>query len=55
MAEAKTGAERNKAYRERQAAKLKRYEEALREIATGYYGLTSHIIAESALAKSGGE
>jgi len=49
----KTQADHARAYRKRKAAKLQRlaaYEAALREIATGYYGATAHIIAESALA-----
>jgi len=47
---AQTTTQRTAKHRLAVKEKLQRYERALREIATGYYGATAHIIAESALA-----
>lgn len=48
----RTVADASREYRQRQRGKLKRYEAALREIATGFYG-SAAIIAKAALSERG--
>lgn len=48
----KTGADYARTYRDKRNTTFKRYEAALREIATGFYG-SAAIIAKAALSERG--